>query len=229
MEQKPILTGVILPTLLKTLLGAVCLGALLFLCAWNLGYWQAWAMMASLLIPMGVSGVYYEIKVPGLIERRALKDRNLTRLQTVYMTYVYLAEFVLLLLPALDYRFGWSQMPIALCIIGDILLVLANIVWMISKTENPYAGSSVKIYDDHRLVTTGPYATIRHPNYFGDLLMILGIPLALGSWWGLVVFVMIIPAMVIMIHDEEGFLQKNLPGYSEYMLTTRYRLIPYIW
>jgi protein-S-isoprenylcysteine O-methyltransferase Ste14 len=138
-------------------------------------------------------------------------------------------EFALLLVPALDYRFGITHMPAPFSVIGNVLLVAANIVWMISKTENPYAGASIKIYEGHRLVTTGPYTIIRHPNFLGDFLMILGIPLALGSWWGLVVFALIIPALVYMIHDEERFLKENLPGYREYMTKVPRRLIPYLW
>ena len=229
MDRKPFFSGVLLPSVLKTLIGIAIVGALIFLSAGTADFWQAWTMLAALFIPMGASGVYYELKVPGLIERRELKDRNLTTVQTVYLTYVYIGEFALLLVPALDRRFGWSDLPPALCIAGAILLVLANIIWMISKTENPYAGASIKIYEGHTLITTGPYAIIRHPNYFGDLLLIFGIPMALGSRVGLLVSILIIPAMVCMIHDEENFLKKNLPGYEEYTKKTRRRLIPYIW
>ena len=143
--------------------------------------------------------------------------------------YVYILELSMLILSALDHRFGWSNMPAWVSVLGIGFVVLANVIWFISKRKNSYAGSAIKIYEGQKIVTTGPYAFVRHPNYVGDLILVLGIHLALGSWWGLVAVALLIPAMVWKIHDEEKLLGKDLPGYTEYTRKVRYRLVPYIW
>jgi len=211
------------------LFSAAFLGAALCLAAGTPHYWQAWAMTASLLLPMMLTTVYFAVRMPDLIRRRQFAGRKLSSFQKAYMTFIYFAEFALLLVPALGLRFGWPHMPDALCLAGDGMLAAANLVWFVSKRENPYAGNGITIYEGHRLITTGPYALVRHPNYAGDLLMCVGLALALGCWRSLAVFVLIIPAIVIMIFDEERFLSENLPGYTQYTGKVRYRLLPGIW
>jgi len=214
--------------ILSSLVGAALVAAILFLLAWQF-FWQGWLSIAALFIPMTALNAYLLVTSPDLIERRKLKGRKLTGKQQIYMTWVYVAEIALFVVPALDHRFGWSTMPAWLSIVGAVFLVAANVVWLIAKHENPYAGSAVTLYEGHRLISTGPYALIRHPNYVGDLCMILGLALGLGSWWGLAIFALLIPAIVIMIVDEEQFLRQNLPGYAAYRQQTRYRLIPHVW
>ena len=226
---KEIIIKVVLPNLLKGLIGAVVLLGFVLLAAGSFRYWPAYPAVTCLLLPMTISGIYYQLKVPGLLARRALKGRRLTSKQKLYLGYIYLAETALFLVPAFGFRYGLPLIPVIVIGVGNLLLVVANIVWMISKTANPYAGSALTIYEGHKLITSGPYRLIRHPNYFGDLLLILGVPLALGSYRGLVIFIGIIPAMIIMIKDEEDFLCQNLPGYSQYMKKVSKRIIPYLW
>ncbi len=224
-----VLKSLIIPTIKNFLLGVIALGVVLFLPAWTLNYWQAWTFIAVFMVLVTLSGVYFSIKDPALIQRRKLGGRQLSTEQKVYMTYIYSAELGILVLSALDHRFRWSRMPAYGSMIGIGLVVLANVIWLISKKVNSYAGAAIKIYEGQQVVTTGPYALVRHPNYVGDLTLILGIPLALGSWWGLAVFALIIPAMVWMIFDEEKILKKGLPGYVEYTQKVHYRLVPYLW
>lgn len=208
----------------------IALGVVLFLPAWTLNYWQAWAFILVFLGLVTLSGVYFSIKNPALLERRKPAGRAAqTTGQKITITYVYLAEFSLLVLSGLDHHFGWSQMPAYVSIIGIGMVVLANVIWYISKKENSFAGAGIMIYEGHKVISTGPYALVRHPNYVGDLTLVLGASLALGSWWGPAFFAMMIPAMVWMIFDEEKFLKKNLPGYIEYTQKVHYRLIPYLW
>jgi len=230
MAQQP--KGKIVVQAIKTFIfGFVALGVVLFLPAWTLGYWQAWIFIPVFVALVTLSGVYFSIKDPALIERR--KEAGPAAEQTtgrkINIMFAYLAVLSLLVLSALDHRFGWSHMPAYVSIIGDGLVVLANAIWFISKKENSYAGSAIKIYEGQKVVTTGPYALVRHPNYVGDLTLALGIPLALGTWWGLVIVALMIPAMVWKIQDEEKLLKKGLPGYTEYTKKVRYRLVPYIW
>ncbi len=224
------LKSLIIPSIKNFLLGVIALGAVLFLSAWTLNYWQAWVFMMLFTALVTLSGVYMAIKDPALLERRKPAARAAqTTGQKINIAYVYLAELSLLVLSALDHRFGWSHMPVYISIIGDGLVVLANAIWLISKKENSFAGAGVMIYEGHKVISTGPYAFVRHPNYAGDLTLVLGAPLALGSWWALLIVVLMIPAMVWMIFDEEKFLKVNLPGYVEYTQKVHYHLLPYVW
>src|SRR5262249_34045219 len=144
-------------------------------------------------------GIYLSINDPALLERRKPAGRAAqTTGQKIDIAFGYLAELGLLVLSALDHRFGWSQMPALISIIGDGFVVLANIIWIVSKAENTFAGAGVMIYEGHRVISTGPYAVVRHPNYVGDLLLVIGAPLALGSWWGLVFTALMLPGIVWM-------------------------------
>jgi protein-S-isoprenylcysteine O-methyltransferase Ste14 len=130
---------------------------------------------------------YFLVKDAALIERRKPAARAAqTTGQRINIAYVYLAELGLLVLSALDHRFGWSHMPAYVSVIGIGLVILANVVWFYGKKENSFAGAGIVIYEGHKVISTGPYALVRHPNYAGDLTLIFGAPLALGSWWALV-------------------------------------------
>ncbi len=224
------LKSLILPTMKNFFLGVIALGVVLFVPAWTLSYWQAWLFIMVFIGLVTLSGVYFSITDPALIERRKPAGRAAqTTGQKINIIYVYLSEFGLLVLSALDHRLGWSQMPACVSLIGIGLVVLANGIWFISKKENSFAGAGIMIYEGHKVISTGPYALVRHPNYVGDLSLVFGASLALGSWWGLVIVALMIPAMVWMIFDEEKFLKNNLPGYVEYTQKVHYRLIPYLW
>jgi len=216
-------------TIIQALIGSALICALLLLLAGSLYFRLAWILAPVLAIPATLSGYYYAKKVPGLLGRRKVDWKKLPPKRKGYMSFVYAAELSLLVVPALDARFGWSHMPFAVSMAGNALILAANAMWVVSKTANPYAGSAITIYEGHRLIKTGPYSVVRHPNYVGDLLLNLGMPLALGSWWGAMIFALIVPAQVYMIFDEESFLRENLPGYKGYMKETRSRLIPHIW
>ncbi len=229
-DQGKGLKRLVYPTIRNFLLGSLALGGVLFVPAGTLAYWQAWVFMAVFMVLVTLSGIYFSIKDPALIERRKPAARAAqTTGQKITITYVYLAELSLLVLSALDHRFGWSAMPAYVSIVGDGLVALANAIWFFSKKENGFAGAGVMIYEGHKVISTGPYAWVRHPNYVGDLILILGVPLALGSWWGQVILALLMPAMVWMIFDEERFLKENLPGYTEYTQKVHYRLVPYVW
>jgi len=215
--------------LIKTLIGMAILGAILFLAAGTIRYWQAWVMLLALMLPMGASGVIFKLQNSGILERRSYQWNSMSAKRKASIILKYLATLSLLIVPALDTRFNWSNIPVVLTIIGAVMLILANIIWIVSKTANPFAGSGIEIYDGHELCKTGPYAIIRHPNYLGDVLLIFGIPLSLGSLWG---FIGIVPLLLLLVErtlDEEGFLIKNLSGYTEYMEGVSWRFVPGVW
>ena len=220
---------VVFSAFVKNIIGMVVLGAILFLAAGTLRYWQAWAMLPALMVPMGVSGIIFAMQDSGILERRSYKWDSMTAKRKASIILKYAATLSLIIVPALDYRFGWSTIPLALIIIGVAFLVSANVVWIVSKTENPFAGSGIEIYEGHKLCKTGLYAIVRHPNYFGDILLVFGLPLALGSWWGIIGAVPLLALLVERTFDEERFLNKHLSGYKEYMQEVRWRFIPALW
>jgi protein-S-isoprenylcysteine O-methyltransferase Ste14 len=225
------LKRLLIPMIRDFILGVIALGIALFLPAWTLNYWQAWVFILIFLVPVTLSGVYFSIKDPALTERRKqagpAAEQSTGRKINIFIAYF--AELALLVLSALDHRFGWSRAPAYVSILGDGLVVLANAIWYYSKRINSYAGSAIRTYAGQKVISTGPYALVRHPNYVGDLVLAIGIPLALGSWWVLVVLVLLIPSLVWRIFDEEKLLKKDFPGYEEYTRIVHYRLVPYLW
>ena len=170
------------------------------------------------------------IKDPALLKRRKqVAPAGESRAERVFIIFALGANVVLMIFCALDHRFGWSHMPARVSVLGDVLIVLSFFVYYFVFQVNSYAASSIQTFEGQQVVSTGPYGLVRHPKYAGDLLLIVGTPLALGSWWGLLIIVLMFPALAWRILDEEKLLQKDLPGYGSYMQKVRYRLLPYLW
>jgi protein-S-isoprenylcysteine O-methyltransferase Ste14 len=207
---------------------AIVMGLLLFLLAGTAQYWQAWGYLvvffgASLLITL-----YLMKKDPALLERRlsggptAEKEKP----QKIIMLFVTIGFIALLVVPALDYRFMWSSLPLDMVIAGDILTALGFYIISVVYKENTFTSATIEVAADQKVISTGPYAVVRHPMYAGSLLYLFGTPLALGSYWGLLVLPAMMPFLIWRLFDEERFLSKNLPGYTEYCAKVRWRLIP---
>ena len=145
------------------------------------------------------------------------------------MSFASVGFIGLLVLPGLDRRFGWSQMPAYVVIAGDILVVLGWVGIFFVLRENSYSSATIELAADQRVISTGPYALVRHPMYAAALVMLLGMPIALGSWWGLLVLVVVTPAFIWRLIDEERFLALNLQGYAAYQKKVRHRLMPFVW
>jgi protein-S-isoprenylcysteine O-methyltransferase Ste14 len=221
----------ILPTIRTFLIGAIVLGLLLFLPAWTLNYWQAWVFILVFLSSVNTIGVYLSLKDPVLLERRKnvgpAAEQNKT--QRIIMSLAIFAIITLLVFCALDHRLVWSPVATYVSLIGDALVALGLLINFFVFRENSFGGSTVQIFGEQKVISTGPYALIRHPMYLGVLVMLTGVPLALGSWAGLTILALALPALIFRIFDEEQLLKKNLPGYLEYTHKVRYRLVPYLW
>jgi protein-S-isoprenylcysteine O-methyltransferase Ste14 len=135
----------------------------------------------------------------------------------------------LLLVPALDHRFVWSRVTPTAALIGDALVAFGFLAVFFVLKENTYSSATIEVAADQKVISTGPYAVVRHPMYAGATVMLFGIPIALGSWWGLLVFVAMMPAIFWRLTDEEKLLARNLPGYTGYQQKVRHRLIPGVW
>jgi protein-S-isoprenylcysteine O-methyltransferase Ste14 len=215
-------------TIRASVRGFVVLAVLIFPPAGTLRYWQGWAFLATFTVCSAALTVYMALYDEKLLERRlragprAEKETS----QKIIMALVMLGFIAFLVFPALDHRFGWSPVPAYVSIIGDGLIALGFLFIFFVLRENSFAASTIQIADDQRVVSTGPYAVVRHPMYAGALVLLVGIPLALGSWYGLLGIVVIVPALIWRLLDEERFLMKNLPGYAEYTSKVGWRLIP---
>ena len=156
-----------------------------------------------------------------------VEKRSTQKIIVIVGLPVYVAAIVIMVF---DHRFGWSAaVPVWLSLLGDALAALGILVYFLVIRENHYAASTVQVAEGQTVVSTGPYAIVRHPMYSGAILVFIGMPLALGSWWGLFFVPLFIAGFAWRLLDEEKFLRANLPGYAEYMRKVRYRLLPYIW
>lgn len=201
---------------------------LLFLPAWTLNYWQAWTYLAVLMTSIGAILVYLVKNDPALLARRA-NNTEQERSQKVIHFLVNLVFVAAEVVPALDHRFGWSAAPAWVVIGGDVLVALGMLIIFLVFRENTFTASTVQVAAGQKVVSTGPYALVRHPMYVGGLVFVLGVPLALGSWWGLLTFIPLTLVIFWRLLDEERYLVKNLSGYGEYRNKVKYRLIPFVW
>jgi protein-S-isoprenylcysteine O-methyltransferase Ste14 len=211
--------------------GTLCMAALLFVPAGTLRYWQAWVFLAVFVSASALITVYLAIHDPGLLERRMrggpAAEKEVS--QKVIMSLAMAGFLGLLVIPAFDQRFGWSHVPAYVSVIGNALVATGFVFVFLVLKVNTYSASTIQVAEDQKVISTGPYAFIRHPMYAGSFPILIGTPLALGSWCGLYALIVFVPALLWRLLDEERFLRRNLPGYTEYADKVRYRLVPYAW
>jgi len=206
-------------------------GLLLFILAGTFHYWQGWVCLSILIGASTLITIYLMKHDPSLLERRmrggpAEEKRTA---QKVIMLFASCGFIALLVVPALDHRWAWSNVPLGWIVIGDVLMAMGFYFTFLVYKENSFSSATIEVAENQRVISTGPYAIIRHPMYASALLYVLGMPIALGSYWGLLAAASMIPFLVLRLLDEERFLASNLPGYSEYQQRVRHRLVPFIW
>jgi protein-S-isoprenylcysteine O-methyltransferase Ste14 len=220
--------------LVRTVLYLVVIGAILFGAAGTFHWPEAWIYLAlSAALSFG-GGLWLARHDPGLLAERlgSLIQRDQKRWDKIFMAIMMALWIGWLVLIALDAkRYHWSQVPLALQVAGFVLLCLGSYLVGLTFRENSYAAPVVKIQKErgHRVVTTGPYAYVRHPMYAGALLIVAGAPLLLGSWWGLAAAAALVLLIAIRAVLEERMLKAELAGYADYAARVRYRLVPYLW
>ena len=210
---------------------AVVMGLLLFISAGTIHYWQAWVYLAIFMGASLLTTLYLMKNDPALLKRRmrggpTAEKRNKQKLIMLCTSIGFIA---LLVVPALDYRFRWSAMPLYFVIVGDVLVVIGFYFIFLVYKDNSFTSATIEVAREHKVISTGPYAIVRHPMYASALLYLVGTPLALGSSWGLLPFLAMIPFLIWRLYDEESFLAGDLSGYAEYQKKVRHRLIPFIW
>jgi len=202
--------------------------AMLFLPAGTFAYWEAWVYLTVLLIPMVLVLIYLLRNDPELLERR-MRMREKESKQKLIIKILYLYFLLVFLLPGFDKRFGWSNVPVVVVIVADALVLLGYGMFFLVLKENRYASRIIEVEQEQKVISSGPYAIVRHPMYLGVSLMYILSPLALGSYWATIPSLLIIPLLVARIRNEESVLGSELKGYKEYMQKTKYRLLPGIW
>ena len=209
----------------------IMLGLTIFLPAWTLDYWQAWTFLAVFFSSALAITVYLMKKHPKLLGRRvhagptAEKETS----QKIIQSITSLGFIAMLVIPALDHRFVWSTMSLYLAVAGEVLVAIGFLIVFLVYKENAFASATIELAPEQKVISTGLYGLVRHPMYMGAFFWFVGMSLSLGSWWGLFVFLLIMPALIWRLFDEEKFLATNLPGYVEYQKEVRDRLIPLVW
>ncbi len=207
------------------------LAAALFLSAGTFAYWQAWVFLGVFFVSVLAITLYLMKNDPHLLESRVVAGpvAERQRMQSLIQSVASLAFLAMFILPGLDRRFDWSSVPALVVALGDLLVALGLLIVFFVFRENTYTSAIIEVGAEQQLVSTGPYAVVRHPMYSGALIMLLGVPLALASWWDLLAFIPITLVIIWRLLDEEKFLAQNLAGYPEYQNKVRYRLIPRVW
>lgn len=206
----------------------VAISAIIFLSAWSLHYWQAWMFLAVFMVLISAIFLYLAKNDPNLLARR-IKTTEKEMSQKIIQFLVNLVFTAVIVVSALDHRFVWSAISPKFVLIGDALVAFGLLIIFFVFKENTFTAQIVDVESGQKVISTGLYAVVRHPMYVGGLVFILGIPLALGSLWGLLMIVLFLPVMAWRALDEEKVLTKDLAGYAEYCDKVKYRLIPFVW
>ncbi len=206
----------------------IVLGLFILVPAGTINYWQVYVYIAVLVVPMIFVLFYFLQNDPIFLERRtrAKEKEKVQIIIQIVFTFILLSGFVI---PGFDKRFGWSDIPIYIVIVADIVILFGYLIIFFVFKQNSYASRVVEVEKSQKVISTGLYGFVRHPMYIGVIIMFIPTPVALGSYWGLIPMVTIPLAIVFRILNEEKVLCKDLPGYKEYCQKTRYRLIPFIW
>jgi len=203
----------------------------LFGFAGTLGDGRAWAMLAAFFGCSGIITVWLWFRDKALLERRvkAGPGSEPDAMQNIVQALAGLAFLSTFAVSGLDRRFGWSATSTAVSLIGNGMILIGFLIVFLTFRENTFTAATIEVAEGQHVIDSGPYAVVRHPMYAGALIMIAGIPLALGSWWGLVPAALLVPVIVWRLIHEEMFLKANLTGYGDYLRQVRYRLAPLVW
>jgi protein-S-isoprenylcysteine O-methyltransferase Ste14 len=209
----------------------VGIGALLFVTSGTLNFWQAWLFLVVFGLTSLAITLYLMKNDPALLERRvrggpgAEKETS----QKIIMAVASASFAAIFLVAGLDRRFGWSEVSTYLVVVGNAAVVAGWLAIFFVFKENTFTSATVELAANQRVISTGPYALVRHPMYSASFVYLAGSAIALGSWWSLLAVLVMVPTLVWRLLDEEGFLARNLEGYAQYMDRVKYRLVPGVW
>jgi protein-S-isoprenylcysteine O-methyltransferase Ste14 len=205
--------------------------AIFFIPAWSLRFWEGWAYLA-IMGAASLAIILYLAKYDDALIGRRLKAGPVAekeKSQKIIQTFTAAAGVILFLVPGFDFRWQWSNVPTTLIVLGYVGVVAGYVVIFLVFRENTYASSIVEVAESQKVISTGPYAVVRHPMYAGAILIFFATPLALDSWWAFIPAVIVSAIVAVRLVDEEKFLAAKLTGYEDYRRQVRYRLVPGIW
>lgn len=210
---------------------ALVMGLLVFVPAGTIHYWQAWVYLSIFFGASVLTTLHLMRHDPALLERRMKGGPTAEKRATQKLIMLGTsAGFIgLLVMPALDFRFARSPASPGVVLLGDALVIAGFYFIFLVYRENTFTSATIEVAKDQKVISTGPYAIVRHPMYAAALLYLLGTPLALGSYRALLVFAAVVPLLLWRLFDEERFLSTNLPGYTEYRKRVPHRLVPFVW
>lgn len=219
------------PLIRSSVIGTLALAAMVFIPAGTLNYWQGWVYCATSIVASALYTLYLAKYDPALLQRRqqAGPSHEKELAQKIIVLFILAAFVMLITLSPLDYRFGSSPVPWYVSLIGNALVLLAFYFFYLVSKVNTYAAANVRVEKGQRVIDTGVYGLVRHPMYFGALFLIVGTPLALGSWRTLLLTPGFLLVLYFRIASEEKVLMRDLAGYAEYQRKVRYRLVPFVW
>ena len=214
--------------LIKFICGLLMVGLLIFWPAGGCSYTGGWLLIGLLFVPMLIAGFVMFFKSPDFLAKRLdVKEKQAAQKGVLALSgLMFIAGFAL---AGLDFRFGWSRMPLVVTVIASVLFLAAYALYAEVMRENAYLSRTIRVEEGQKVVDTGLYALVRHPMYMATILLFLMIPLILGSWYALIPFAFYPAIIIIRLRDEEKLLTRELPGYEEYKKKVKYRILPFIW
>lgn len=214
--------------LVRYLLSVLIVGLLIFLPAGTMNFRNGWLFMGTLFIPMLYVFIYLLVNDPEYLEKR-IKTKEKENVQKFYVLFSTIISLLVFIIPGLDFRFGWSEVPIWVIILAAMVMIAGYFLFFTVMKQNRFASRVVEIQESQKLIDTGLYARVRHPMYLAGSVFFLPVSLVLGSWYGLIPALLLPFLLIIRLKNEEKVLIKGLEGYDEYMKKVKYRLIPGIY
>ena len=209
-------------------LGLTGTGVLIFIPAGTLKFWNGWLFIGAIFIPMFCAFIYLIKNNPDLLAKR-MKLREKEKTQKIYLIISWIVFLIIFIVPGLDFRFNWSNVPLSVVLISTLIMLSGYLMFFIVMKQNTYASRVIEIQDEQKLIDTGLYSFVRHPMYLASIILWGFEPLVLGSFYGLIPMIFFVALIVIRIKSEEKVLINGLKGYDEYMKKVKYRLIPFVW
>lgn len=212
----------------KYVSGLLLVGLLVFLPAGTLNFANGWLFLGVLFLPILLLGIVLFIKAPELLKKRleGKEDENTQRKVVGFSALIFVLGFII---AGLDFRFGWSKVPNVVVIIAAVVTLVSYGIYAEVMRENAYLSRKIEVQQGQKVVDTGLYGVVRHPMYMATVFMFLSIPIMLGSWYSLLVFLVYPILIAVRIKNEEQILTENLQGYAEYKQKVKYKLIPFVW